>query len=299
MTTSIEFFAPAKINLFLHVIGQRADGYHELQTVFQLLDWGDTINITPRTDAIINVQGVHGITPQHNLAWRAARLLQQQYQVSCGADIRIDKRIPLGSGLGGGSSNAAIVLCGLNALWGLNLSRTTLATIALPLGADIPFFIHAHSAFASGIGEQLFPLTLSRLWFLLIIPRLFCSTAEIFRDLELTIAEQKKTIPMLSRGVDTTTLLTYDYRNDLTSVAERRFPLLAHCRQWLDTHILTALHKTRMSGSGSSLFLAFPNRQEAIAASIKCPQRINGVYCDCLVVAGINRIKEGKCTNKN
>ena len=177
------FLAPAKINLFLHITGQRADGYHLLQTVFRLLDFYDTIQLKPTQDgAIKRVNNIIGVPADQDLCVRAAKLLQQYSQCPLGVEIIVEKRIPMGGGLGGGSSDAATVLLALNRLWQLNLSRAQLLSLGLQLGADVPFFIYGTNAWAEGVGEQLQTISLKEAYYLVLTPDVHVSTAQIFAN---------------------------------------------------------------------------------------------------------------------
>lgn len=247
--------APAKVNLFLHVTGRRADGYHTLQTVFQLLDWGDDIELVRRDDGRIErTIGPSDLPSDADLAVRAAKALQQAAGCRWGVDLAVHKRIPIGSGLGGGSSDAATVLLGLNRLWGLEWSLARLADIGLSLGADVPVFVHGRSAFAQGVGERLKPMRLPERWYALIWPGVGVSTAEIFQAPELTRNTPELTIAALSGSATAN-------RNDLEPVAVRRCPSIAQALSWLTEH-----GEARMSGSGSSVFA--PVADEATARAI-------------------------------
>ncbi len=174
--------APAKLNLFLHVTGRRPDGYHTLQTVFQLVDWCDTLHFRRRDDGIVTrTTDIPGVPPETDLVVRAARALQQVTGTRFGADIAIDKILPMGGGIGGGSSDAATTLLALNHLWGLGLPRTELMKIGLTLGADVPVFVFGENAFAQGVGEELTPVDLPDSWFVIVHPKQHVPTAEIFR----------------------------------------------------------------------------------------------------------------------
>src|SRR5689334_19670342 len=182
-----EWPAPAKLNLFLHVVGRRADGYHLLQTVFQLLDWGDRVRLRPREDGrVVRVSGLAAIPPERDLAVRAAIELRRATGTELGADICVDKQIPIGGGLGGGSSDAATVLVALNEIWDTRLREDELAHIGLQLGADVPVFVHGHSAWAEGIGEQLTAIELAPRHYVVIDPRVHVPTADLFQAAELT-----------------------------------------------------------------------------------------------------------------
>jgi len=252
------FPAPAKINLFLHVTGRRPDGYHELQTLFQIIDLTDELTIDVRVDGRIErINEVAGIPAGTDLVIRAANALQAATGTSLGCSIGVEKRIPVGAGLGGGSSDAATALVALNHLWQTGLDKHTLARIGLTLGADVPLFIHGHSAFAEGVGEALTPMTLGERWYVLVFPEEFVSTAEIFGAGELTRNTPRITIPGLHDGTST--------HNDLTVVAKRRYPKVAAALEWL-----SPFGDARMSGSGSSVFVRVDSRTsgERITAGV-------------------------------
>mgnify|MGYP000117788393 CR=1 FL=1 len=245
--------APAKLNLFLHVVGRRADGYHLLQTVFQLLDIGDTVRLRVRDDARIErLNPLTGVPPEQDLCVRAARLLQQEARCSAGVDIALEKRIPMGGGLGGGSSDAATVLLALNQLWNLHWPLTRLAQLALRLGADVPVFIHGENAWAEGVGERLTKLELPPQHYVVICPGISVPTAQIFADPELT----RSTPPITIRD-----FLAGRGRNDLEPVARRRFPAVDALLGWLGQ-----FGNARMTGSGASVFL--PVRDSAAAQAV-------------------------------
>ncbi|MCK4866261.1 MAG: 4-(cytidine 5'-diphospho)-2-C-methyl-D-erythritol kinase, partial [Gammaproteobacteria bacterium] len=186
MNKKITISAPAKLNLFLHITGQREDGYHLLQTVFQFLDYADSIELTRREDSAINrLSNLAGVSAEDDLVVKAARLLQSQCDCSLGVDISVDKVLPMGGGLGGGSSNAASVLVGLNYLWGCGLSQQALMQLGVQLGADVPVFIFAQSAWAEGVGERLEAIDLPEMWFLVLKPQINVSTAKVFANSQL------------------------------------------------------------------------------------------------------------------
>lgn len=248
--------SPAKLNLFLYITGQRADGYHTLQTLFQFVDYGDTISIEPRQDGqICLLTPVDGVAHDDNLIVRAARLLMKTASSSgrlpagSGADIRIDKRLPMGGGLGGGSSNAATVLVALNHLWQCGLSVDELAALGLTLGADVPVFVRGHAAFAEGVGERLQPVQLSEPWFLVAVPQVFVSTAEVFNDPELT-----RNTP----AIKVRSLLAGGGHNDCQPVVEKRY---AEVRNALI--LLNKFVPAKLTGTGSCVFGSFPSRDEA------------------------------------
>jgi 4-diphosphocytidyl-2-C-methyl-D-erythritol kinase len=250
--------APAKLNLFLHVIGRRSDGYHLLQTAFRLLDWGDQLDFTLRTDSQIERLGDNaGIVADDDLVVRAARLLQAHTRCSLGADIRVHKVLPLGGGLGGGSSDAATTLIALNRLWGTGLRRTELQALGLRLGADVPFFIFGQDAFAEGVGEQLQPLELPAAHYVVLHPGVSIATAEIFSAPGLT----RNTSPIRMRDFATRTT-----RNDLQPVACKRYPQVQDAIDWLEQFA-----PTRMTGSGACIF-AEPESEEVAERIVRsCP----------------------------
>ena len=233
--------APAKLNLFLHVVGRRKDGLHELQTIFQLLDYGDELRFHPRSDGLIQRIGSGRSLPAEDLSVRAARCLQKATGTREGVEITLDKNIPIGAGLGGGSSDAATTLIALNRLWNLNLELKILRNLAVSLGADIPFFVNGHSAYAEGIGERLSPLNLPNQIYCVLVPPVHVRTDDIFNDSELTRDTPRRTITSLVEG---------EARNDLEPVTCRRYPVVARCLQWL-----RKFGDARMTGSGSALFV--------------------------------------------
>ncbi len=242
--------APAKLNLFLHVIGRRPDGYHELQTVFQLIDLCDFLTFRPTDDGTISrPAGAPGFAWEDDLAVRAARLLQAETGCSRGVEIRIDKRIPPGGGLGGGSSDAATALVALNHVWGTGLPRETLAALGLRLGADVPVFVGGRSGWAEGVGERLTPLDLPGRWYAVVRPDCEVGTAGVFRAPELT----RNTPPTTITG-----FLSSGGRNDCEPVVRRRHPEVAEALDWL-AHRAQA----RLTGTGSCVFA--PAADEAAA----------------------------------
>ena len=212
--------APAKLNLFLHVVGRRGDGYHLLQTVFQLLDWGDTVRIRVRNDdSICRINPLPAVDATEDLAMRAAHALRSATACRRGADIAIDKRIPLGGGLGGGSSDAATVLSALNALWNTGLDTQALAAIGLQLGADVPVFVRGHSAWAEGVGERLTSIDLPPQWYVIIDPGVSVPTAELFGVADLTRNAAHLTIPLFASGAATFNVFEPVVRERFASVA--------------------------------------------------------------------------------
>ena len=250
--------APAKLNLMLHILGRRADGYHELQTLFQFLDFGDELGFALRPNGEIHLHTpIDGVPHDSNLIVRAARLLQQHANCTLGADIWLDKRLPMGGGIGGGSSDAATTLLGLNHLWQLNYSEDQLASLGLSLGADVPVFVHGHAAFAEGVGEKLQPVTLSEPWFLVAIPQVLVSTAEIFSDPELT----RDTPPIKVRS-----LLEGGGRNDCQPVVTKRYSEVRNALILLNKFV-----PTRLTGTGACVFGSFPNQDDADKVARQLP----------------------------
>lgn len=250
--------APAKLNLMLHILGRRADGYHELQTLFQFLDFGDELGFALRHDGQIQLHtAVAGVPHDSNLIVRAARLLQQHSNGTLGADIWLDKRLPMGGGIGGGSSDAATTLLGLNHLWQLGCSEDQLAALGLSLGADVPVFVRGHAAFAEGVGEKLQPITLSEPWFLVAIPQVLVSTVEIFSDPELT----RDTPPIKVRS-----LLEGGGRNDCQPVVLKRYPEVRNA-----LILLSKFVPTRLTGTGACVFGSFPSQDDADKVARQLP----------------------------
>ena len=267
--------APAKLNLFLHVVGRRPDGYHLLQSVFRFLDYGDTLDIRVRRDGEIRLASpLPGIAPEQDLCWRAARLLQQHAgcRLGChlGAEIHLSKRLPLG----GGSSDAASVLLALNRLWRLDLPRTTLQELGLRLGADVPVFVFGRSAFAEGVGEILTPWTPAPAFYLVLVPPVQVATPRIFADPGLTRNTPSIRIAALSEGYG---------HNDLEPIACARYPEVAEYLGWLRPY-----GDARMTGSGACVFVAFPERPRAEAA-LAGIRKEHGVDVQGFVAAGMDQ----------
>ena len=271
------FPAPAKVNLFLHVVGQREDGYHLLQTVFRLLDFYDTIHLKPRNDGVIRrVKDVAGVAEQQDLCVRAATLLKQHTGCTKGVDIAVDKRIAMGGGLGGGSSDAATVLLALNRLWDLHLTRAELLGLGLKLGADVPVFIFGENAWAEGVGEQLQPIKLQPAYYVVLTPPAHVSTAQIFASKELTRSTIPTTIAAFSGVISRKELQQGLFHNDLEPVVCRQYPAVASCLEWL-----SQFSQARMSGSGASVFAEFESQAQAESVLAKVvndgnPQQIAG-----------------------
>lgn len=263
--------APAKLNLMLRVVGRRDDGYHLLQTVFQFLDHCDELSFEPRHDGRIRrLTEIPGVPAEADLMVRAARLLQ--YHTGCrrGADIRIHKRLPMGGGLGGGSSNAATVLVALNRLWKTDVDEDGLATLGLSLGADVPVFVRGRAAWAEGVGETLRPLDLPRPWYLVLKPQCHVSTAEVFAAPELTRDSPRITIARFVAGAD---------RNDCLPVVRRRYPAVHRALEWL-----AGYGKPRLTGTGACVFAAFEHEIDARVALESTP-----VDYETFVARGLNR----------
>ncbi len=263
--------APAKLNLFLHVTGRRADGYHLLQSVFRFIEYGDTVWLGVRQDGKIRrLEDIPGVPEAQDLTVRAAKLLQQTTGCSMGVDIRLEKRLPMGGGLGGGSSDAATVLLGLNRLWSLGLPRQRLQELALQLGADVPVFVFGQSAFAEGVGEVLEPIALSPAWYVVLIPPVAVATGAIFAAPELT----RNTPP-----IKIADFLSGAGRNDLQSVVVKEYPEVARHLDWLGRFGVA-----RMTGSGACVFLAVDGEAAARAILLELPRDMQG-----FVARGLDR----------
>lgn len=256
--------APAKVNLFLHVTGRRPDGYHTLESLFALLDFGDTLTLERRADdAVLRTNDVPGVPAEADLTLRAALALQRATGTRQGVAVTVAKRIPQGAGLGGGSSDAASMLLALNRLWALDLPRARLAEIAATLGADVPFFVGGQNAIARGVGEVLAPVTLPPLWLALAFPPVHVATAGIFAAPELTRSTPSAKIDVFSEGYG---------RNDLEVVTAARFPDVAHAIDALKR----AAPQARMTGSGACVFAAFAREDDARRALDGLPPRSEG-----------------------
>lgn len=246
--------APAKINLFLHITGRRGDGFHLLQTVFQFLDFGDELQFTPRDDGqIIRVSELEGVSPEQDLVVRAARLLQSHAGTNQGVDIQVVKKLPMGGGLGGGSSDAAATLVALNRIWQLELSLEELARLGLQLGADVPVFIHGQAAWAEGVGEVLEPINPPESWFIVLIPPLNVSTAHVFSNPQLRRDCPPITIRAFLAGAET--------ENVCEPLVRQAHPEVDAALQALNTHAAA-----RMTGTGACVFAAFDTEAEANSA---------------------------------
>ena len=261
--------APAKLNLFLHVVGRRSDGYHLLQSVFRLIDLGDALRFAPRTDGrIARAAPLAGVPEERDLCLRAARLLQEASGAGLGVEITLDKRLPMGGGLGGGSSDAATVLLALNRLWRLEWPRERLQALGLELGADVPFFIHGRNAFVEGVGERLQALNLPPAWYLVVAPPASVPTAEIFAAPDLTRDTKAIKMADFSAGWGAGGLFG---RNDLEAVVCERYPAVARALAWLRQHA-----EARMTGSGACVFAPFAAEQDARAVLARMPEGMTG-----------------------
>jgi len=268
--------SPAKLNLFLYITGQRADGYHTLQTLFQFLDYGDTITIDVRHDGELQLlTPVDGVPNEENLIVRAARMLMRAAAESgrlpegAGADISIDKRLPMGGGLGGGSSNAATVLVALNHLWRCGLSVDELATMGLTLGADVPVFVRGHAAFAEGVGEVLTPVTVPEKWYLVAHPGVSIPTPVIFSDPELPRNSPHRSIE---------TLLKCEFSNDCEVIARKRFRKVDAALSWLLEYA-----PSRLTGTGACVFAEFDTESAARQVLEQAPEWLQG-----FIARGVN-----------
>jgi len=255
------FSAPAKLNLMLHIVGRRADGYHELQTVFQLIDLCDRLEIRVREDgAIVRPKGPAGVGESEDLAVRAARALQKETGTTLGAEISIKKSIPMGGGLGGGSSDAATTLLALNTLWRTQLTSEQIAAIGVKIGADVPVFLAGRSAWAEGVGERLTPVSLGAdSWYVVLFPGVEVPTAAVFQAAELT----RNSPPTTMRG-----FLETGGRNDCEAVVRAQFPAVAEALDWLARHA-----PARLTGTGSCVFAKFARSEDAERIAARVPDQ--------------------------
>ena len=255
--------APAKLNLFLHVVGRRADGYHLLQTLFRLLDHGDSLRFALRDDGVVSLATpLPGVPPETDLTVRAARLLQAETGCRAGVEISTEKRLPMGGGLGGGSSDAATVLLALNHLWQLGVPRRRLQEIGLTLGADVPVFVFGRNAFAEGVGEALRPVDLPPAWYVVLEPPVQVPTAAVFSASDLNRDSAAIRFDEWQPGFG---------GNDLEAVATGRFPVVAEYMAWL-----SSFGRARMSGSGACVFAEFARREAAESVLHQLPQGMRG-----------------------
>jgi 4-diphosphocytidyl-2-C-methyl-D-erythritol kinase len=271
---SAAYPAPAKLNLMLKVVGRRADGYHLLQTVFRFIDFGDSLRFRVRTDGVIaRVNDIAGVPPESDLCVRAARLLQQVSGTALGADIHLEKRLPMGGGLGGGSSDAATTLLALNDLWKLALARLQLIDISVKLGADVPVFVFGENAFAEGIGEQLQALDLPPAWYVVLCPPVAVSTAAVFSHPDLKRNSKKVTIQGFSGAVGSR--IFADAGNDLQALVVSLYPQVAVYLRWLADHA-KAPGEAMMTGSGACVFAPFDSEAAAKAVLAQFPADMQG-----------------------
>ena len=272
--SSLTLPSPAKLNLFLHILGRRDDGYHELQTLFQFLDYSDEITFTLRDDGLISLANpLPGVADEDNLISRAARILARTTSRPVpGATIHIRKRLPMGGGLGGGSSNAATTLLGLNQLWGLGLGLPELAELGLSLGADVPVFVHGHAAWGEGVGEKLTPANPAEDWFVVLKPGCDISTREIFSQQGLTRNTPRIKIAPAFEGDASR------YRNDCEDVVRRLYPEVHQSLEWL-----AQFGPARLTGTGACIFGRFPTESAARIIWESKPSGITG-----FVAKGVN-----------
>lgn len=268
--------APAKLNLMLRITGRRADGYHELQTVFQFLDLADELRFRVRQDESISCSGIPGLEHEHNLVVRAARLLQTTTETRLGAEISVHKNLPMGGGLGGGSSDAATTLLALNRLWGTKLETARLAELGLLLGADVPVFVYGQAAWAEGIGEELTPVTLPEPWYLVLEPPVHVSTGEIFCDSGLTRDADRIKIRHFLAG---------QHDNHCLPVVRNRYPEVGQALDWLDNYA-----EARLTGTGACIFAAFQARQEAESVLSEMPAGLTGFVAKGLNLSPLKRL---------
>jgi 4-diphosphocytidyl-2-C-methyl-D-erythritol kinase len=264
---SLSLPSPAKINLFLHITGQRDNGYHDLQTIYQLLDFGDNLIFHPNESGKIHLNGnIDGVDEKNNLIVRAAKLLQSSTGSSKGCTIELEKKLPLGAGLGGGSSNAATSLVALNSLWECGLETDILAELGEKLGADVPVFIYGQSAFAEGIGEILTPMLLPKKWFLVVTPDCQVSTKEIFSHPQLTRNSSPIKIRDLSVG---------QCKNDCQTIVASLYPAVEKALKWAENFAVPL-----MTGTGASVFCSFDNQAEANRALAEVPEKWSGFVAE-------------------
>lgn len=273
-TSAVSLPSPAKLNLMLHITGRRDDGYHLLQTLFQLIGLEDRITLSLRHDGqVVLTHGIEGIPAHNNLITRAAQALKPLAAPSAGVSIRLDKHIPMGGGLGGGSSNAATTLLGLDRLWNLNLPPTQLADIGLTLGADVPVFLDGHNAWAEGVGEQLSRCDLPTAWYLVIHPGVEISTARVFKDPQLTRHSRPITMARALKGGMS------EWRNDCESVVRHHYRSVDQALEWL-----SSFAPARLTGTGACVFASFLGYDQAHAVADRIPTGWQG-----WVVPGLSR----------
>ncbi|WP_428771839.1 4-(cytidine 5'-diphospho)-2-C-methyl-D-erythritol kinase [Vibrio sp.] len=256
-----EWPSPAKLNLFLYITGRRADGYHQLQTLFQFLDYGDTLTIQANQSGTITLSpALPGVALEENLIWKAATALQRYCNVSYGADIKLEKILPMGGGIGGGSSNAATVLVALNHLWQTGLSDDQLAEIGLALGADVPVFVRGFSAFAEGVGEKLQPAQPAEKWYLVVKPEVSIATKDIFTHPDLTRNTPERSLSKL---------LESRYENDCEKIVRMIYPEVDNKLSWLLQYA-----PSRLTGTGSCIFAEFSSEKQAVSVLAELPDKV-------------------------
>lgn len=271
LNRSFSFPCPAKLNLFLYINGRREDGYHELQTLFQFLDFSDQLTVTINNSGNITLENqLDNVVLEDNLIFRAAKLLQQYTQTSLGASLSIEKKLPMGGGVGGGSSDAATTLVALNYLWQTNLSLSQLAELGLKLGADVPIFVHGKAAFAEGVGEKISYCEPDEKYYVVLKPNVAISTAKIFQDPKLPRNTPKRSLSQLLADV---------YTNDCEKVVRDHYPEVEQAIQWLVQYA-----PTRLTGTGACIFAEFDSQDAAIAVYQQRPTHLSG-----FVAKGVNR----------
>ncbi len=279
-STFYHFPSPAKLNLFLHIVGQRSDGYHELETVFQFLELSDTISIrTTDNQGIELLTPIDGVSNDDNLIVKAAKLLQESTQTNYGAQIKINKILPMGGGLGGGSSNAATILIALNALWNTQLTHSQLAELGIQLGADVPIFIHGYAAFAQGIGEKLTPVQPKEYFYLVTKPNCSISTQAIFTANDLTRNTAKLDLCSQTLNSHELNALIENSHNDCQTLVIKHYPEVANLLAWLIEYA-----PSRMTGTGACIFTRFDSEEEANRVAKKLPATI-----EFFVTKGVNQ----------
>ncbi len=270
------FPAPAKINLFLHILGQRKDGYHNLETLFQFVDHSDTLTLTVTDKPEIELlTPITDVKSEDNLIIKAANLLKNKTNTPFGVRISISKVLPMGGGLGGGSSNAATILVALNILWQCNLAKQSLAEIGLSLGADVPIFIHGFSAFAQGVGEQLSAVQPNEDWYLITKPECSISTQQVFTSVDLP----RNTLKLAAKALETKDFITEKFHNDCQTLVIKHYPEVAKLLAWLLEYA-----PSRMTGTGACIFTRFSSQEEALALQEKIPNGISS-----FVARGLNK----------
>ncbi|WKT00819.1 4-(cytidine 5'-diphospho)-2-C-methyl-D-erythritol kinase [Gallibacterium salpingitidis] len=267
----LRFPCPAKLNLFLYINQKRADGYHELQTLFQFLDYGDWLTITINNTGKIELTNpLEGVALEQNLIYRAAKMLQQATQSTLGASIHLEKHLPMGGGVGGGSSDAATTLVALNYLWQTQLSVDQLAELGLQLGADVPIFVHGKAAFAEGVGEKITYCQPPEKYYVVVKPNVAISTAKVFQDPNLPRQTPKKPLAVL---------LSENYTNDCEKVVRDHYPEVEQAIQWLVQYA-----PTRLTGTGACIFAEFDSQDRALAVFQQRPSDLTG-----FVAKGVNQ----------